>query len=298
MNWKILLLSVCITPMAAWADRVWVEPVRGGGVADADRESVTELIRVAVPENRHDTVAASSSEADWTLSGSLMKLGDSYVLSLQKKDKSGRAVYSEKMKAATMSDMDTVATRLTRAVLNQASVESTADVTNITEQETFGNRRFNATRQWVVGLGPGFTSNLGGQGGGFTFTLGYLWGLDPDFSIDLALTLNNGPKSDTSSFTDFSLGGEYYFVRSKNSPYAGARMGYGNAHVNADKCNVLSIGCKQDRASGWAGTVDAGYKFFRTSTVNAAVFVSYTYIFDKTSLGNPSLTTAQFAVYF
>ncbi len=195
--------------------------------------------------------------------------------------------------------MDTVSARLTRAVIEQKSLEDTADVTNITrDEETLNSRRYNATRQWVIGIGPGWSSNLHSDGGGFTFLLGYLWGLDPDYSIKLGMTLNNGREDDDSSFSDFSIGGEYYFKRSKYSPLVGFSMGYGTG-ISNDSCTFsLFSGCKEDKANGWIGTVSAGYKMFRTSTVNAAVLGNYSYIFDETTAGNPSLFSILFAVYY
>lgn len=293
------LLTAALLGLAAHADRYFVEGTRGSNVPEGDRETVTELVRLGVSEGGRNSVAKDENDAQWTLSPTLMRLGDAYVLSLQKKNKAGQTVYSEKMKATTMSEMDMVASRLTRAVMSGTSFGETADITNVTkEEETMHTRRVNATRQWAFGLGPGWTSNLRSSGGGFTFLLGFLWGIDPDFSINLSWTINSGRKDDDASFSELSLGGEYYFTRSKHAPFVGARLGYGSARVNHDNCNILQIGCTEDRASGWAGTLNAGYKFFRTSTVNAAVIGGYSQIFDRTSLGSPGLTTLQIAVYF
>ena len=295
---RLLVLSFFVSS-AAFADKVFVEPAKGSGVADSDKESIEELVRMAVPQSGHHTVVAKKEMADYTLAPSLMRLGDAYILTIQKKDKSGGTIFAEKMKAGNLSEMDNVSGRLTRAVINQTVVASTADVTNITsEEQSMNSRRYNATRQWVVGLGPGWSSNLNSKGGGFSFLLGYLWGLDPDFSISLTWLLNSGPDSDRSSISDFSLGGEYYFSRSKFSPFVGARLGWGGASMNKDNCPISYSGCSSDRASGWAAGVTAGYKLFRTSTVNAAVLANYSQIFDRTSAGSPGLTALLIAVYF
>ncbi len=281
----------------AWADSYFVEEPKGVGTSDADRNSVAELVRIGVSQNGH-TVSAKKEDATFTLAPNLMKLGDAYVLSLQKKNKAGSVVFADKMKATEMSDMDTVASRLTRAVIEQKSLEETADVTNITrDEETLNSRRYNATRQWILGIGPGWTTNLRSGGGGFTFALGFLWGLDPDFSLNLSWMINNGRDSDDSSFSDFSIGGEYYFKRSKFSPFLGVRMGYDVAKTS-DSCDSSATSCKEDKASGWGGTLTGGYKLFRTSTVNAAIMGNYTYIFDETTAGNPSLFSILFAVYY
>jgi len=255
--------------------------------------------RVSVTESAPHTLAGKKEKADWVLSSTLLKLGDSYVLTLQKKNKSDQVVFAEKMKAKTMSDMDTVASRLTRAVIEQKRTVETADVTNITqEEETMNTRRYQATRQWIIGLGPGWTSNLGSKGGGFTFLLGYLWGLDPDFGINLTWTINNGRGNDDSSYSDFSLGGEYYFSRKKFTPYVGARAGWGNARGD-DNCGVISFGtCDRDEASGWALNAQFGYKAFRTSSVNAGVAAFYSMIMSNAKRGNPSLFGINLLVYY
>lgn len=290
-----VLFLVCAP---AFADSFFVETSNSQDVNGSDRGAVEELIRVAVAENGKHFTVSNKEKANWILSANILKLGDSYVLTLQKRNKQDQVVFAEKMKAKTMADMDTVASRLTRAVVEQRRVSDTADVTNITqEEETMNTRRYQATRQWIIGMGPGWTTNLHSKGGGFTFTLGFLWGLDPDFGLNLTWTMNSGPSEDQSSYTDFSLGGEYYFSRTKNSPFVGARLGYGGARTD-DNCNVLGINCSKDTASGWATNLQAGYKFFRTSTVNAAIAAYYSVLFAKTSAGTPSLAGVNLLVYY
>lgn len=296
---KSLVVLFMFLSSSAFADKYFVEPAKGGGIPDSDRESIEELIRMSIPQAGSHAAVSKREDADYILAPSLMKLGDAYVLSIQKKSKSGNTIFGEKMKASSLSEMDNVSTRLTRAVITQTHFAETADVTNVTrEEETMNTRRIQATRQWVIGLGPGWSSNLNSSGGGFSFLLGYNWGLDPDFSITLSWLINNGPKSDSSMYNDFSLGGEYYFSRSKFSPFVGARLGWGGATANSDKCLLNVPGCGGDKASGWAGGVTAGLKMFRTSTVNAALLANYSMIFDKTSEGNPGLTALMIAVYF
>ncbi len=295
---KLLMAIMMAAGAPAFADSFFVEMTNGAEVSGGDKGAVEELIRVSVAENGKHFVVSNKDKATWVLSGTLLKLGDSYLLSVQKKNKQGEVVFGEKMKAKTMADMDTVASRLTRAVIEQKRVAETADVTNITqEEETMNTRRYQATRQWIIGLGPGWTTNLNSKGGGFTFTLGFMWGLDPDFGLNLTWTYNNGPKDDESSYSDFSLGGEYYFSRTKTSPFVGARVGYGSARTD-DNCNVFGINCAKDTASGWATNVQAGMKFFRTSTVNAAIAANYSVLFAKTSIGTPSLAGINLLVYY
>jgi hypothetical protein len=290
----ILLASVS----TASAQTYWVDPAEGEGMSRSDLAAVTELVKGTA--GAEATLAGSRAKAEFVLVPSLLKLGDSLILSLQKKNAAGQVVFVDRLKAQSMSEMDTVAERLTVAVLQRKKVAQTQDVTNVTAtEETKSMRRVQATRQWMLGLGPGWASNLKSQGGGFTFLLGYLWGLDPDFAINLSWTMNQGPgDDDDSSYNDFSIGGEYYLSRQRFSPFAGARFGWGTARASEDKCNALSIGCDQDRASGWSGTLNLGIKGFRTSTVNAALVASYSTVFDENKQGQPSLTALQFVVYY
>lgn len=300
MTGILTVICLAFSASAAFADRYFVENAKGSGVAESDREAVEELIRLSVSQAGGHTVAAKKEDAQFTLVPQLLKLGDSYVLSLQKRNKAGDLVFAEKMKATTMSDMDTVANRITRAVIQGSSTDDTADVTNITEEEENRNtRRYKATRQWVLGIGPGWATNLRSSGGGFTFQLGFLWGLDPDFGINLSMLTNGGRgDDDDSSFFDFSLGGEYYFNRRKHTPFAGLRLGYGSAQTS-DSCTIsIFDSCKQDKASGWGMTGTVGVKAFRTSTVNAAVMANYSYLFDRTTAGNPALLSVLLAVYY
>lgn len=297
MRWiSGLLLSLSCAPI--FADSFFVEITNSQDINSADKGAVEELIRVAVSENGKHFVVRNKEKANFVLSANLLKLGDSYLLTMQKLNKQDQVVFAEKMKARTMADMDTVTSRLTRAVLEQRRVADTADVTNITaEEETLNTRRYQATRQWIIGMGPGWSSNLRSNGGGFGFTLGFLWGLDPDFGVNLTWTYASGPKDDESSYSDFTLGGEYYFSRTKNSPFVGARFGYGSARTD-DGCNAFGIQCDKDNASGWATNVQAGYKFFRTSTVNVAIAAYYSVLFAKTSIGTPSIGGVNFLVYY
>ncbi len=290
---SILSLLLCFN---ASADTFYVTPVKGDAILDSDKTAVQELIRSSIPKGKHSAVD-NSKQADWVLNGNLLKLGDSYILTLEKKSNKGKPSFSEKMKSTTMSNMDTVAQRLTTAVIDERTLEQTADVTNITENEkTQHTNRIEVTRQWILGIGPSWTSNLNSEGtGGFTLLIGYEWGLDPDFSIDLSYIGSAGRGGDESNFSDFSLGGTYYFSRTKFSPFVTARMGYGSSDIN-DGCSIFCSSVNE--SSGWSGSVAAGYKFFRTSSVNVSSYLRYSYIFDKGQLGNASMTSWMIAVHF
>ncbi len=294
---KTLLFSILLisTPYQVMADTFFVDNVQGQDIKAQDKTSVQELIKMSISSEHQ--VTATSSNAQYILTPRLLKLGKAYILNLEKKNTKTNAVYSDKMKSASMSDMDLTVSRLTKAVIEEKSLMQVADVTNITEEETKQNmNRIQNSRQWLIGLGPSWTNNLNSSGGGFTFLLGYEWGLDPDFSVDLSWIMTNGRGDDDSSLSDFSIGGTYYFSRSKYSPFVSARMGYASTSVN-DGCTFF---CNSivETSDGWSGSVALGYKLFRTSSVNIAPFVRYTYIFDKGTLGNANMTSVMVAIYY
>ncbi len=299
LRFPVLSLLLLTLSLPVLARNVYVSEPTGKGIKEDSKATVQELIKMSVIQEEGYSSVDSAETAEIILNSQLLKLGDSYVLGLTKQSKEGQNLFSQRMKVATMSDIDTVVARLVPAVLNQKSVESTADVTNITEaEETLNTRRYQATRQWIIGFGPGWSSNLKSEGGGFTFSIGYLWGLDPDFGVNLTWLIHNGQGDDDSSYTDFSLGGEYYFSRSKHSPFIGGRVGYATARAD-DSCWVsIFSDCIENKASGWGVNATAGMKFFRTSTVNMGLFASYHTMFNRTSQGTPSVGTVQLAVYY
>lgn len=296
---SLILLAFLLLPFSSFADTFFVEEVKGTEVSNQDKVTIRELIRMSVPQVDRHTVADKAGEADYTLSAKVLKLGDAFIMNLEKKSTKGEATFSEKMKAVSMSDMDKTSQRLVTAVIKEERVKDTADVTNITDEEKKQNiNRIEATRQWMIGLGPSWTENLNSQGsGGFTFLLGFEWGLDPDYSVDLSWLAHSGRREDESSFNDFSVGGTYYFSRTRFAPFASVRLGYATVDINA-ACPSGTWVCPESDESGWSGSAVVGYKFFRTSAVNVSTMLRYTSLFASGPLGNPSMTSFLIVVHY
>ncbi len=283
---------------SSFADNFYVEDIKSSDISGQDKTSVRELIRLSIPGAGNHKSVSQAGQADWILSPQLLKIGDAYILNLEKKSTKGARSFSEKMKSSTMDNMDVTAQRLTTAVINEQKVQQTADVTNITDEEKKQNtNRIEATRQWIIGIGPSWTSGLNSGGdGGFTLLIGYEWGLDPDYSVDLSYIGHGGRGEDDSRFSDFSVGATYYLSRTKYSPFLSARIGYGSTEIN-DGCSFLCA-TDPDDPSGWTGSVSAGIKFFRTSAVNVSTYIRYSYMFDDGRYGNADMTTFMVAVHF
>ncbi|MCB0349551.1 MAG: hypothetical protein KDD38_00110 [Bdellovibrionales bacterium] len=297
MKKYLLAIGLLIASSCALASTVYVETATGTGVDSPSLESVTELTKVAVSENTKFTLTEKKSSADFNIETKLLKLGDAIILTMTKTGKDKKS-FTAKLKASGLEDVDVVTSRLVRSVLTEVAPEGKATVTDVTESEQHaGSRRYEATRQWQFGFGPAWSSNLNVGSGGTNWSLGYAWGLDPDFQLALVADWYSVANSDDANFTDVSFGLDYYFSREKISPFIGADIGRGAAAA-AQGCADTWVCVSDDDASGWVVGVTAGYKFFRTSSVNLGIVGRYKYLFDKTSYGNPDMGSVRLVVYY
>lgn len=178
------------------------------------------------------------------------------------------------------------------------SRDGSPQVGSITEvQAAQISRRINPTRQWRSGFGPALNNDIGTTRTGRLVLFGFVWGVDPDFDLDVTIRTASFERANASSSYagDLLLGVNYYFMRSRNAPFLTGGLGVGSALVSSP-----DSGLGTTTASGWATRVGVGYKFFRTSTVNAGVEVNYALILadSRDSDRNPGLTSATLALYY
>jgi len=296
-------VAVVFAGAVSYADAVYVKEVGGEGVDGATKSSVRALIRSAVGDVKGFSVSDKSDGAKIQLSGELLKLGDAYILTLEKLI-SGKSVYSSKMKSTTLEDMDKVTERLVDSVLNEKSVAETATTSSITrDEETKGNRRYQATRQWRFSFGPAWSDNLNADGPGTVFGIGYIWGLDP--YVDLKLVWSGySPRDDNADDADYlalNFGINKFFDLAKHSPYVTGSVAYVSASASDGPNTTSSWGnSSADNAKGWGVSAGGGYKFFRTSNVNVGLELNYNFLFDKTDITKnyPSTTYLEIVVYY
>ncbi|MCB9026664.1 MAG: hypothetical protein H6625_10130 [Bdellovibrionaceae bacterium] len=293
-----LAMLVFFASYVASAETVYVLEIKTKGVDEASLETVKELISSAVQSEGH-SLTSNKNEADSILRPALLKLGDSFILKIDKL-KDNKVKYSSKMKAANLEDMDTVSTRVVRSVLNEEAPSKSVKVTDVTaDEETRGTRRFKATRQFRFGFGPAWSSGLNVNGGGTQWSLGYIWGIDPDYDLKLNWSFYV-PRADEENarYSELALGMNYFMTQAKHSPYLSIELGYASAAASEKINNLFNY--SDDNASGWALGVGLGYKFFRTSTVNVGLLASYKYLFDKTDKSDqtPRLGSLNILVFY
>lgn len=297
----VLFACAMVAAHSAEAATVYVQPPTLEG-ADAElRSSLAELVRASVAEESGYTLVSSAKDADFVLQSRLIKLGTSYVVSVDKLKKD-KLVYTTKMKAANADDLDTVSSRIVRSVLRETKAQEDTQVGEVTrDEETQNTRRIQTTRQWKIGFGPSWGDNMNTSASGMNFNLGFVWGLDPNFDLDLGFRSTGFTKDNESgsSFTEFMIGTNYYFSRARHAPYVSGGLGYVWATSSIRDSNTL-LNTSDDKYNGWGGRLGLGYKFFRTSTVNLGVEVNYSKAFGITSRSSnvPGVTAFALSLYY
>lgn len=285
----------------ALAASVFVTPASTEGEDGSLRASLYELVKAAVSEESGYSLIGSAKEADLTLNPRLLKLGSSYIVSVDKM-KGERIIHTSKMKAASAEDLDAVSARVVRAALHETKAAEDAQVGDVTQDEVSKtNLRIQTTRQWKLGFGPAWGDQMNVDKSGILFTLGFVWGIDPNFDLDLAFRSAGFDKSGESGahFTEFLIGTNYYLTRSRNAPFLTAGVGRTSASVSIPDSTSI-INSSDDTINGWSVRVGVGYKFFRTSTVNLGVEANYSKVFGETSRSKqaPGLTSVALALYY
>jgi hypothetical protein len=259
---------------------VYVAPVEGSGVTGSDTAATFELLRVAVSENEGFKAVDSADQGKIVLRSRLIRLGQSLVLSVGRFEDGKQVGETRRMKVSSIDDMDTVASRIVRAILSQRSVEDSQTVTSVTESEVQGGtRRFEGLRQRVLGFGLGSDLNLAATGMGNLFYLGYLMQLDFDFDLIFEYQGFFARSDNDAQMNIGGVGMSYYFNRDKHAPFVSGRIGYGVASADDERESFVPV--SDDKASGFAYGVAVGLKFFRTSTVNMALEATFNGLFSK-----------------
>jgi opacity protein-like surface antigen len=295
-----VMVGLC-SGTSVFAASVFVTPPTAEGEDATLRASLYELVKAAVSDESGYSLAGSLKEADLTLHPRLLKLGSSYIVSLDKM-KGERIVHTAKMKAASAEDIDAVSARVVRAALRETKAAEDAQVGDVTQDEVSKtNLRIQTTRQWKLGFGPAWGDQMNVDKSGILFTLGFVWGIDPNFDLDLGFRTTGFEKSGESGahFTEFLIGTNYYLTRSRNAPFLTAGVGRTSASVSIpDSTSILNT--SDDTINGWSVRVGVGYKFFRTSTVNLGVEANYSKVFGESTRSKqaPGLTSLALALYY
>lgn len=295
-----IFLVVLFFSLNSFASSYYVAKPKSKGTTPATIEAVFELFKSAIAGSKDHTLQNSPGEANFTVQPKILQMGET-VLVIADKIQNNKVIFSTRMKSEDLSDLDTVVNRLFSSLEKEENITTTAKVNNVTEAEEYqSTRRFQATNQWQFAFGPAWGNKLNTSKAGNFFSFGYVWGLDPHFDLKLNFYgFNPEDSEDAAYFRSTMLGMNYFFDLNKHSPFITGSLGFISAAAD-DGSGDSILNQSDDDASGWGVDVGLGYKFFRTSSVNIATSINYSYLFEKTKITqeNPGLTRFIISVYF
>lgn len=292
----LLLIASIFVSHPTLAKTVFVNPTEFRGALTEDAGTVTDLLKNAVEKTRGFESVESKNGAQIVLNSRLLKLGSAYLINLRKTE---GGVGSAELKVQGMDDMHLATQRLVRSVLT--GTDEAPRIGEVTQADVHVNdTRIESVRQFQLGFGPAWTSNLRDSAPASVWSVAYAWGIEQDFEVMLMGEYLSSTKSSNSGFSGIDIGVNYFFLRNRNSPFVNLDFGYGWAN-SASQCTGL---CRftnpdgRDDVSGWELGAGLGYKFFRTSTVNLGLIARHEYLMATTRQGMPSKTSLKVVLYF
>lgn len=280
---SLLFLIVVLTSHPALADRFFVDVSGETGDLRDEGIALSELVRSNVLEMGHQ-LARQPKEADYLLAPRILKLGSAYIVSIEKRQ-DGVTLNSVKLKARSADQLDVVADKLTRAVIQDTPPQAEQYEEG---QVRRGTERSDTRKLNYFAFGPGTTGNLNTSGMGYHFSGGYGWDA-VDFLIRLKtdLTIKKG-----AIFLDGGIGAQYFPMAGDFSPFVGGEFGFGVARLNGG--NLFT----DDTIGGFVLGLNAGVQILRTSDINLEISARYAVMLKSNSIGKPHTFGARVGIYF
>lgn len=291
---RIFGLSVMVGLMGApaMASDVFVKDATGVAVSASEMQVAAELIRTSVPQVDGFQLTLDQKKAEVVLQPKLLRLDETLMLSIQK-IKGDSVVGSDQIKVSDFDELDLVALRLTRAILEGKPVRDSERVDEVTraEQQLVGRRK-EAAKNWVLGFGPHTSGSMENDSTLFNFHLGYSWLVKSQSEVKLFWDSAAGSGSHSASLSYLGLGYTHLFSIGDRSPTLTAEMGYGGASYSSDASPAI------ESVKGFVGGVGAGYRLFRTSSINLDLQLRAALVFNKGRAGNPVVSGFRLSLYF
>jgi hypothetical protein len=272
---------------AVWADQIYVAPATGSGVSPDDLSTATELVQSSVPEVSSNEVINQASRADFVLQPRLIRLGQAYLMTLSKV-KNGEVLYSTQLKAERIDELDKVAKRITRSVLEGKSATKTPRVGEITDQEAKeGTQRRPTRKAFYLGFGGASLQNLNTTGLGYSLGAAYTWDVN---TIRIKL-LGEGDVNGSAFFVNGGLGANYYLSLEDVAPYLSFDFGGGAAKIDRGMLEGQTVG-------GFVIGAGAGVEILRTASVNLDLGFRAAFMLNQNEIGRPEAISFRLGIYF
>jgi hypothetical protein len=121
--WTLLILAG-LAPQAQAAE-YFIRDAIAENVSSEQADAATSLVRSAVAADGVNSVVANEAIADYVLQPKLLKLGDSYVLTVEKK-RGTETLYASQAKASSFESLDRAARTATVTAINEPPTRATA----------------------------------------------------------------------------------------------------------------------------------------------------------------------------
>lgn len=155
----------------------------------------------------------------------LHRLGEQYIIRIARERAPGQPDKTEQIRLATLSDIDRAAPRLAEAMTGGRNLEESQEMQTVTRAEARKMEKKDGEFLWGIemfGVGFGGTDAIGAFGFGGSF--GYE-------TPEMGITVNfrgggaGGSNSTNTVFTEFTIGGRYFFSPSNTSVFIGGGVG-------------------------------------------------------------------------
>jgi hypothetical protein len=204
------------------------------------------------------------------------------------KVKNGETLSSTQLKAERMDELDKVAGRLTRSVLEGKNAKTNLRVGEITDQEAKdGTQRKPTRKAFYVGFGGASLKALNTSGLGYSLSAAYTW----DLNTLRVKILGEGDVNGDAFFVNGALGANYYLGVEDVAPYLSADFGGGAAKINQGLLEGQTVG-------GFVLGVGTGIEFLRTASVNLDLGFRAAFMLHENQIGRPEAFTLRLGIYF
>lgn len=278
-------LLIFALPLTAFGANFYIGDVKTPENNQDLARSLHTLVATAVANNG-GTIAASEAAAEFSLHTELIRLGQAYILTVRK-NKSATVIFASQQKAASIEELDDATERAVRAAMLSTPAKKDVRVGEIKpHEEDVLRRRIKSRDTSYLGFGPAGFVNMGTSPLSYDFAIGHLWEVTPRAAIRLlgnAVTSNDWK----TYFLGSALGLNWYLNDTDSSPYFNGDFGFGISGSGTTAATTIGA---------FAGTVGAGWLFFRTSTTQFDVFAGYTMIFGNNTIGSPGYYSLRIGV--
>ncbi len=304
----LLVGALLVTTSAAAAETWTVLPLRGGSLDAETVETFRELVVseltgrngarfVSSPQDCGDAACARDAGAkvgaDVAVFGRISQLGRKMIATLTAVDVGGGAVLgTQRMSVTAVEDLEAVAARMAAAIVEGRSVDDTAELGAITQDEQRPDRRRGGHTGPVMRIGGVMPFADGWRAGiGMMADLGY-WFEGRDIAIEGRFGYRGTPGADEMESSYHALNvdvlAHYMLGRGDVAPFLG--LGGGLRVMEETRVRTTSVGKvvrltgqveEHDEAVAGGAVARAGVMLFRTYTTRVVLTLDYDVAFGQ-----------------